>query len=158
MSIDEKLRHRLQFLVRVVERESRHLSTTDTRLFTPGFDLETIKSLEQNAELAERVEAFVARFGRLQDTLGDKLLPAILAALGEKSGAFIDNLDRAERLGWIESVDEWMTMRKLRNQMVHDYVEDPVVLSNALQSGHVFVGVLVKTARRMTSEIERREW
>src|SRR5690606_10782391 len=139
--------HRLQFLVRVVERESRHLSTTDTRLFTPGFDLETIKSLEQNAELAERVEAFVARFGRLQDTLGDKLLPAILAALGEKSGAFIDNLDRAERLGWIESVDEWMTMRKLRNQMVHDYVEDPVVLSNALQSGHVFVGVLVKTAR-----------
>jgi hypothetical protein len=158
VSIDEKLRHRLQFLVRVVERESRHLSTTDTRLFTPGFDLETIKSLEQNAELAERVEAFVARFGRLQDTLGDKLLPAILAALGEKSGAFIDNLDRAERLGWIESVDEWMTMRKLRNQMVHDYVEDPVVLSNALQSGHVFVGVLVKTARRMTSEIERREW
>jgi len=36
------------------------------------------QDLENNIELAERVEAFVARFGRLQDTLGDKLLPTLL--------------------------------------------------------------------------------
>jgi uncharacterized protein YutE (UPF0331/DUF86 family) len=30
-------------------------------------------------------------------------------------------------------------MRKLRNQMVHEYIEDPEILANALQSGHGFV-------------------
>ena len=51
----------------------------------------------------------------------------------------IDNLDRAERLGIIASADEWMTMHSLRNQMIHEYVENPLVLTNALQTGHAFV-------------------
>lgn len=45
----------------------------------------------------------MGRFGRLQDTLGDKLLPLLLSLLGEKVSSAIDNLDRAERLGFIES-------------------------------------------------------
>jgi len=44
----------------------------------------------------------------------------LLAALGEKPSSAIDNLDRAERLGLLKSVDEWITMRNLRNQMVHE--------------------------------------
>ena len=53
-------------------------------------------ALADNVDETERVEAFVSRFGRLQDTLGDKLLPLYLQALGERRGATIDNLDRAE--------------------------------------------------------------
>ncbi|MDP1966651.1 MAG: hypothetical protein Q8K93_31165, partial [Reyranella sp.] len=106
----------------------------------------------------ERVDAFVGRFGRLQDTLADKLLPALLAALGEKAGAQIDNLDYAERLGFIESTETWLTMRQLRNQMVHEYIEDPVVLANALQVGHDFVPTLVTAAEAMTAEILKRGW
>jgi len=37
--------------------------------------------------LAERLDAFAARFARLQDTAGDKLLPALLTWLGEPVGA-----------------------------------------------------------------------
>jgi uncharacterized protein with HEPN domain len=114
------------------------------------------QDLETNIELAERVEAFVARFGRLQDTLGDKLLPTLLKALGEKTGAVIDNLDRAERLGFISSVDDWLTIRKLRNQMVHDYIEDLVVLTDALTTGHSYVSQLTQSARKMITEIEGR--
>jgi hypothetical protein len=36
----------------------------------------------------------------LQDTVADKLLPAILTWLAEPIGPSIDNLARAERLGW----------------------------------------------------------
>ena len=68
----------------------------------------------------------------------------------------IDNLDRAERLGLLNSADEWMTMRNLRNQMIHEYVEDPVVLISALQSGHAFVPALIAVANKMIAEIERR--
>jgi hypothetical protein len=38
-------------------------------------------------------------------------------------------------------------MRKLRNQIVHAYIEGLAVLSSALRNGHGFVPTLVKSAR-----------
>ena len=105
--------------------------------------------------MAERLDAFVACFGRLQDTVGDKFLPALLTALNETPGAAIDNLDKAEKLGLIQSVDAWVEMRRLRNQMVHDYVEDMQVLSSALRSGHDFVPASVEAARRCIAQVTR---
>ena len=48
-----------------------------------------------------------------------------------------------------------MEMRKLRNQMVHEYIEDMAVLASALRSGHAFVPTLVATANRMATEVKR---
>lgn len=158
MTVDPKIALRLQFLSRVVRKECEHLSTTDQRLFAGAFSLKQAEQIESDPDLAERVEAFVGRFGRLQDTVGDKLLPLLLASLGEKTSASIDNLDRAERLGLLASVEEWMTMRYLRNQMIHEYVEDPAVLMSALQAGHAYVPSLVAVANRMIAEIEQRGW
>lgn len=158
MTVPPKIALRLQFLVRIIHKECKHLTTSDQRLFADLFTLEQAIRLEEDPDLAERVEAFVSRFGRLQDTIGDKLLPLLLTALGEKPAAAIDNFDRAERLELLTSADEWMTMRHLRNQMVHEYVEDPVILSSALQTGHNFVPALIATAEKMCTEIERRGW
>ncbi len=69
---------RLWALARVVRREAEYLAQTDGRLFGQVFDAERARTLPLTPELAERVDAFVARFGRLQDTLADKLLPALL--------------------------------------------------------------------------------
>lgn len=149
---------RLQFLARVVDKETRHLTLTSRRLFTVPFTPDRVAEFETTPELAERVDAFVSRFGRLQDNLGDKLLPILLRALGEKTGAVIDNLDRAERLGLIPSADQWTEIRKLRNQMVHDYVEDPRVLADALEAAHSFVSVLTDVASRTRRELDRRGW
>lgn len=158
MTLEPGIALRLKFLARVVRKECQHLATTDQRLFGKSFTLEQAARLESDLDLAEQVEAFVGRFGRLQDTVGDKLLPLLLDALGEKTSAVIDNLDRAERLALIKSADEWITIRNLRNQMVHEYVEDPVVLVSALQTGHTFVPSLVSAANKMIAEIERRGW
>jgi hypothetical protein len=87
--------------------------------------------------------------------LGDKLLPQLLDAMAEPIGAVIENLDRAEKLGWLQSADTWLEIRKLRNQMVHEYIEDPVVLSNALVAGHAYVPVLVETAKRLAEQIDK---
>lgn len=127
MTVEPKTLSRLQFLARVVRKGWRHLAITDQCLFGNLFTMEQAAHLEEDSDLAERVEAFAGRFGRLQDTLGDKLSPLLLAALGEKTSAVIDNPDRAERLGLLGSADAWLTMRNLRNQMVHEYIEDPVV-------------------------------
>ena len=154
--LKQDLLDRLDFLCRVVRKEARYLQATDALLFAADFTVDKAGRLDQETELAERVEAFVARFGRLQDTLGDKLLPLLLGLLGERTGAFVDNLEKAERLGLVAAVDEWLVMRQLRNQMIHEYIEDPEILVNALNSGHGFVASLLDTAQKMLSEIERR--
>ena len=74
---------RLQFLARVATKEGTHLQSTDQRLFAERFTELRARSLDDDPDLAERVEAFVGRFGRLQDTLADKLLPVLLSALGK---------------------------------------------------------------------------
>ena len=56
---------------------------------------------------------------------------------------------------WIESADDWMIMRKLRNQMVHEYIEDLTILSGALRSGHEFVPALIAAAGRCVAEVNR---
>lgn len=149
---------RLLALARIVAKECRHLAGTDERLFGQPFTQERAARLEHDPDLAERVDAFVSRHGRLQDTLGDKLLPRLLVALGEPIGAAIDNLDRAERLGLISDADEWVAMRRLRNQMVHEYVEDPAILAAALQAGHAHTRTLLDAATAMLGEIARRGW
>lgn len=149
MIVDPRAALRLQMLARLVEREIARLEATDRRLFAQPFTVERARSLAEDEDLAERVEAFVSRFGRLQDTVGDKLLPAYLAAHGERLATFVDTLDRAERLGLIDDAQAWIDMRKLRNQMVHEYVEDPLVLASALEAAHAFVPSLIAVARRL---------
>lgn len=140
---------KLRFLVETVLAEADLLALTDGRLFALPMDARRASTLREDIDLGERVDAFVARFGRLQDTLADKLLPEILNWLGEPVGPAIDNVSRAERLGWIADGQAWFDARQLRNRMIHEYVRDPEVLAAALSAGHAAVGLLVEAARQM---------
>ncbi len=92
--------------------------------------------MRDDALLAERVDAFAARFARLQDTAGDRLLPELLSCLAEPIGSVLDNLDRAEKLGLLESTQTWVETRALRNRMVHEYIRNPAILAEALNEAH----------------------
>ena len=156
-SFAEDDRLRLNFLTRIVLKEASYLRETDRLLFTTGpLSAQELSGLTPNSALAERMDAFVARFGRLQDTLGDKLLPALLKVLDGHSGPLIDNLNRAARLGWIEEPTSWLAVRRLRNQMVHEYVEDLAILADALNGAHEAVPVLMAAASRWTQEWQTR--
>lgn len=158
MKIKENTKLRLQFLSRVVQRECNQLDRTTGRLFIEPFSLERAKNIIHDDDLSECVEAFVSRFSRLQDTLGDKLIPQLLKALGEKPAAVMDNLDTAERLEWISSADEWQAIRQLCNQMVHDYIEDLEVLRSAIQTAQGFVPMLKDVTDKLQNEIQKRGW
>ncbi|MEL5848171.1 MAG: hypothetical protein U7M05_02260 [Candidatus Igneacidithiobacillus chanchocoensis] len=156
MTLSEPLRQRLEFLARVIHREMQHLQLTDQRLFAEALDAERLRSLEQNPQLAETVDAFAARFGRLQDSVGDKLLPLWRQAVGETPGTAIDNLDRAERLGLIDSANNWLALRRLRKQIIHDYIEDAHELAKALQEAHAQVPTLVQAAHNLLQDLRVR--
>ena len=106
---------RLRFLLRVIEKEITHLDYAAQQAFSGGISVERMASLNDDPALALKVEAFVSRFCRLQDTLGDKLLPSVLIALGEPPAAQLINLDKAERFGWLNSAEQWLQLRQLRN-------------------------------------------
>lgn len=147
---------RLRFLVETVLAEATLLSETDRRLFALPMDAARAATLREDADTSERVDAFVARFGRLQDTLGDKLLPRLLQWLAEPVGPAIDNIAKAERLGLIGSGEQWVEARQLRNFMVHEYVRDPAVPAAALQRGHETVPLLLEAARAMADMVNER--
>ncbi|MGB5235684.1 MAG: hypothetical protein WBN85_11000 [Candidatus Macondimonas sp.] len=73
MSLTERSNDRLLFLLETVEKEGRHLIGTTARLFAETVDTAWVKRLEDQPELAERTDAFTTHFGRMQDTMGDKL-------------------------------------------------------------------------------------
>jgi len=153
---NENLPEKLRFLARVVTREADHLKITDQRLFAEPLTLERLATLEQDIALSEQLDACLARFGRLQDTLGDKLIPRLLAYVGEKTGPFLDNLDKAERFNWIDSADSWFSLRQLRNKMIHEYMEDHQVLRDALLAAHDFVPSLMDAKTALVTEIGER--
>ena len=158
MNLKKDQKARLQFLARVVQRESNYLGKTTCRLFAEPFSLTRAEQLDSDDALAERVEAFVSRFARLQDNLGDKLSPHLLQALGERKATAIDNFDKAEQLGWIRDADEWLAVRQLRNQMVHEYIEDLEILTTAIQAAQQFVPVLQEVTSNLLKEMELRGW
>lgn len=155
MKISSDVLARLEFLARVADKECAYLRQTDQHVFAQVLTVPALQAKVADPLLAESLDAFVARFGRLQDTVGDKLLPALLSAMGESPGPAIDNLDKAEKFGWIASADSWMEMRRLRNQMVHEYIEDLVVLCSALNSGHGYVAELARGVQRCVAEVHR---
>ena len=152
MSYRDAGRERLLFLADVVMLEARYLAQTDGRLFARPLVVEDIDRLPLDADLSERVDAFVARFGRLQDTLAGALLPRLLESLLEPQGSVLDNLNRAERRGWIRSSADWAELRMLRNRMVHEYVRDRQQLVDALNAAHAGVEDLVNAAELMSAQ------
>jgi hypothetical protein len=83
----------------IVLREGAHLHYSRGRAFSQSIDAAWVRSLDANPQSAEALEAFVSRFGRMQDTIAGKLLPRWLRALAETPGSEIETLNRAERLG-----------------------------------------------------------
>jgi len=105
--------------------------------------------------MALRVEAFTSRFCRLQDTLGDKFLPALLKSLGEPERALLINLEKAEKYGWLNSADNWIALRQLRNQMIHEYIEDANTLFDALSTANSNTDKLKNFARSLEQQASK---
>ena len=137
---DETLVRRLTQALAVVEKENHRLQAVKGRLFgvSVKIDEKWLKELLSGVEGEDRLESFGAKFARMQDTMIDKLPPRLLAAAGEKPGAAIDNLNRAERLGLIHSASQWIGMRRLRNKMAYEYIESDEEMLPALMQAFEF--------------------
>lgn len=125
MTTDQQLaRNRFIQTLQIVAREARHLAYSRQRLYAEPIDTDWVRGLDNNPELGERLEAFVSRFGRMQDTMASKLLPRWLVSLAETPGSQVETLNRSEKLGVITSAQHWLEARQLRNRLVHEYMDN----------------------------------
>ena len=113
-----------------------------------------LASLDDDA--IQALDQFVLRFGRLQDAMGTRLLPATLAVLQEpfEDRPMIDKLNRLEKLGFLESSNQWQQLRVIRNRFSHDYPDDPeknaALLNLAIQSVDDVVVILKRIEEKLS--------
>ncbi|KAF3981978.1 MAG: hypothetical protein HFP81_10255 [Methylococcales symbiont of Hymedesmia sp. n. MRB-2018] len=112
-SLKEKLYECDQHILRIIAakkylKHTMPLSTSDYEKF--------------DDVLISFADQLVFRFSKLQDTLGERVLPAILILSKEdvKRKTFIDILNRLEELEIINKT-QWLNLREVRNQIAHEY-------------------------------------
>jgi hypothetical protein len=153
-------RARLWQLIDLVEREDHHLCAVTARLFPQGgaapLDAAALAASLATPTGIDRLESFVGKFSRMQDTLVDKLLPAFLRASGEPVGSAIDNLHRAEALGLLDEPAHWLGARLLRNRLVHEYVDNLSQLAEALEQARRAAVTLHETYGRLVDYCRAR--
>lgn len=142
---------RFLFLLEVCHKAAILLVGTRQRLFIKSIDSAWVESLKGEPELAERVDAFVLRFGRLQDNIGDKLVPELCRQMLETPASALDNLNRMEKLGLLESIVDWVEARNLRNRLMHEYMDDSQYFAGALNRANQLVPLLVDTNNRINT-------
>lgn len=136
----------------LAEKEVRHLAYTHHTLFAQPIDLQWVQALEKREDLAEKIDAFVGRFGRLQDHIGEKLIPRFAALLGDTPKSLLDNLAYAERVGWIDSAEEFVGARKLRNLLIHEYMVEAELFLESLQAADVATQILIDVVTRINQQ------
>ncbi len=101
------------------------------------YDPETFIALkiEERAVL----EAYLKRFSSIQDYLGSRIFPLLLEVRGMGTDKMSEVLDRIEKEGIIESLDQWLEIREIRNELEHDYPDE---LADALSDMHYCVSHL----------------
>jgi len=89
-------------------------------------------------EQIENIDQFIFRFSKLQDAMGERLFRGVLIYLEEevKNKPFIDLLNRLEQLGALQNKEEWLFLRKLRNDLSHEYLDESE--ANALNINMVY--------------------
>ena len=98
-------------------------------------------------------DQFVVRFSKLQDTMGAKLFPAVLDLTLEQGelDAFIDKLNRLEKIGAISSASQWLLLREMRNQFAHDYPADPEIQAGLLNKAYALAAVMLDVLTEVTN-------
>ncbi len=157
MNVDYLPEHANSALIALdlAEREANHLQYTYRTLYTEPIDLAWVAALAKREDLAEKIDAFVGRFGSLQDHIGEKLLPAFARLIGGQPKSLLDVIAFAERMEWVDNAEEFIGVRKLRNLLVHEYMADTVLFLDALLAARPATEMLIGIVTVMKREAQK---
>lgn len=70
------------------------------------------------------LDAYLKRFSSLQDFLGAKIFPMLLEVAGISGNKMSEVLYNIEKEEIIDSLENWIELREIRNELEHDYPEN----------------------------------
>ena len=87
-----------------------------------------------NEDEVEHIDQYLFRFAQLQDAIGKRFFKVIFVSLEEdiEDISFIDLLNRLEKLNILDSAEQWLELRKIRNVLSHTYEDEPEEMSIAI--------------------------
>jgi len=151
MNFPEVIALKLRSALAECEQHQRRLHSAwqEAVTFSP---LQDDFSEELSEEQIRTLDQMVFRFGKLQDAIGARLLPATLQLVQEwrDHEPFLDKLNRAEKLGMLPSAEEWQLLRELRNQTAHEYPDQPEIVKANLSRLMAQVPVLENAYRQLS--------
>ncbi len=77
-------------------------------------------------EEQESFEALTSRFARLSDIIIQKIFRLLDILDLEDEGTIRDRINRAEKKGVIQSADDFIEIRILRNEIAHEYKSETI--------------------------------
>ena len=100
------------------------------------FPLSAPRYQSLNDDEIEAMDQYLFRFSKLQDTLGKRVFRAIVSEYEEDIDAltFVDVLNRLEKIGVLDDVNIWKTLRDVRNDISHQYDDNPQEMAEALNN------------------------
>jgi len=103
------------------------------------FQVDVFQVLEIQEKAA--LDAYLKRFSSIQDFLGAKIFASLLEISGISYREMSEVLYLVEKEEIIDSLDNWIELREIRNELEHDYPEN---LQQALQDLKFCVDNFVK--------------
>ncbi|MBI3155041.1 MAG: hypothetical protein HYZ20_06505 [Burkholderiales bacterium] len=115
----------------------------------------TPEQIEADRGLRLLTDQILFRFTKLQDSLGERLIPATLESLAEPSEQWPmrDRLDRLEKLGYLD-VDAWLQWREIRNRLAHEYPDAPGIRHAQLLAAIEAAAALVEAYRAWDARLD----
>jgi len=70
------------------------------------------------------LDAYLKRFSSIQDFLGAKIFSPLLEIAGINNTKMSEVLSHIEKENIIDSLENWIELREIRNELEHDYPEE----------------------------------
>ncbi len=145
-----------EVLKRLLKEEITVLSRSSDLL---RYSLDRSQKIELSTDMShqeyEILDSFSSRFMRMYEVLTNQLLRTVLQVLAEHRDTWIDNMNQAEKMGFISSRKEMNEIRELRNMVAHEYLQEEWVhiYQRLLQKAPV----LLEMAQMTLDEMKRRK-
>jgi len=148
-------RNKIKSLIEIARTHESHLLYAINNL-ADIFPIteEKVAHLTQQEVLV--VDFFVNRFCRLQDFMGSSLVDAVLIQINEFANdlTMIDKMNKLEKFHLIKDAHLWLEIRKLRNNLTHEYPNHPELIVKFLNQAYSLSSELLEVLNNLLSRLE----
>ena len=148
-----------QKLLKILNECDKHLLRLNSasKKMSPFMPLSLTKYEALTEDEIEHIDQFIFRFSKLQDAMGQKLFKSFLVALDEDIDhlPFVDILNRLEKIEILEDINIWRELREYRNELSHNYDDDPLVSSNIINTLYVKKEIMESIYMKIKNRVEQ---